>query len=130
MIWAADHTLSRRKKAFLETNFSQYREGCTSVIPGVARSLCVSQLDLPPSSFSIQVVAALLGRLAPLPGSVLRLAEVSECLVELEHISKEEAETTYDALCICPFHLEPSGLSWLQQFNLNRISVDIELSMQ
>jgi hypothetical protein len=122
--------LSRRKKALLETNYIQYREGCTSVIPGVARSLCASQLDLPPGSFSIQVVAALHGRLASLPESVLRLAEVSECLVELEHISKEEAETTYGALCICPFHLEPSGLSWLQQCNLNRISVDIELSMQ
>ena len=101
-IWAADQTLSRRKKAFLETVYSQYWECCTGSPPDVAGSIYASQLDLPPGSFTIQVVAALLDRLEPLPGSERRLVEVTESLVELEHISREAADATYEAALYLP----------------------------
>jgi len=94
-VWCADRTLSRRKKAFLETVYSQYWEGCTGVAPDVAGSLYSSQLGLPPGAFTIQVVAALLDRLEPLPGSERRLVEVTEALVELEHLSRGEADAIY-----------------------------------
>lgn len=101
-IWAADHTLSRRKKAFLETVYSQYWEGCTGMAPDVAGSIYSSQLDLPPGAFTIQVVAALLDRLEPLPGSERRLKDVTEDLVELEYISREGAENIYEKALYLP----------------------------
>jgi len=106
-IWAADHTLSRRKKAFLETVYNQFIEADGMASPDVAGSIYASQLDLPPGSFTIQVVAALLDRLDPQPGSERRLVEVTESLVELDHISREEADATYEAALYLP--LAPIG---------------------
>jgi hypothetical protein len=101
-IWAADHTLSRRKKAFLETVYNQFIEAGGMAIPDVAGHAYASQLDLPPGSFTIQVVAALLDRLAPLPGSERRLMEVTEQLVEFDHISRGAADATYEAALYLP----------------------------
>jgi hypothetical protein len=101
-IWAADHSLSRRKKAFLETVYSQFIEADGMASPDVAGHAYASQLDLPPGSCTIQVVAALLDRMAPLPGSERRLVEVTEELVEFDHISREAADATYEAALYLP----------------------------
>jgi hypothetical protein len=96
-IWAADHSLSRRKKAFLETVYNQFIESDGMAVPDIAGSIYASQLDLPPGSSTIQVVAALLDHLEPLPGPDSRLVEVTEELVEFGHISREAADATYEA---------------------------------
>ena len=49
-----------------------------------------------------QLLAALLDRLAPLPGSERRLVEVTEQLVEFDYISRESADATYEAALYLP----------------------------
>jgi hypothetical protein len=96
-IWAADHTLSRRKKAFLKTVYNQFIEAGGMGIPDVMGHAYASELDLPPGSFTIQAVAALLDQVDPLPAPGRRLVEVTDQLVEMEVIDRETAQATYEA---------------------------------
>jgi hypothetical protein len=92
--WIADRSLSRRKKAFLEMVYSQYWEAGAGCAPDTAGHYYASELDLPPGSFSIQVVAALLDLVEPQPAPS-RLVQVTEDLVEDGQISREAAEDLY-----------------------------------
>jgi hypothetical protein len=96
-IWVVDRSLSRRKKAFLETIYNQFIEADGMGIPDVMGHAYASELDLPPGSCTIQVVAALLDHLEPLPGPDSRLVKVTEELVEFDHISREAADALYEA---------------------------------
>lgn len=94
--WVADRSLSRRKKAFLETVYSQYWETGGGCAPSVIGWYYASELDLPPGSFTIQVVAALLDHLDPQEPPA-RLVQVTEDLIEDGQISREAADALYEA---------------------------------
>jgi len=95
--WIADRSLSRRKKAFLETVYSQFVDTGGIGVLDVAGHAYASELDLPPGSFTIQVVAALLDHVDPWPAPGRRLVEVTDQLLEWEVIDHETAQATYEA---------------------------------
>ncbi len=95
--WIADRRLSRRKKAFLETVYDQFLETSGGAYaPSLSGSDYSSWLDLPSGSYLVQVVAALLDHVDPLPEPPCRLVEVTEQLVEDGHIEREAAEAFYE----------------------------------
>jgi hypothetical protein len=94
--WIANNRLARRKKAFLETVYSQFQESGGLCSPDIAGSIYCEEANLPSGSFTIQVVAAVLDHVDPLPEPPSRLVEVTEQLVEDGHIEREEAEELYE----------------------------------
>jgi hypothetical protein len=94
--WIADRRLSRRKKEFLEAVYTAFQDSGGLYSPDVAGGFYCEELNLPQGGFKIQVVAALLDHLDPLPEPPTRLVEVTEQLVEDGHIEREEAEKLYE----------------------------------
>jgi hypothetical protein len=95
--WAADRQLSRRKLAFLRNAYEQISEGLHGCAPDTCGHAYSSELDLPPGSATVQVVAALLDHLEPLPEHPRRLVEVTEAMVDAGHLDREAAEAFYEA---------------------------------
>ena len=83
--WIADRTLSRRKKAFLETTHTQMmhvlqNEACME--PKVAPSWMSDELDRKDFIYECQCVADLLDYLNPRSGRIKREAEMFNALDE------------------------------------------------
>ena len=92
--WIADRTLSRRKRAFLQTVVDQFLEfGCDS--PDVASDFDCGEVDLPDGHwYGIQVVASILDALdsvseSPWPS---RLDQVTADLMDSGHLNHLDAD--------------------------------------
>lgn len=97
--WVAERKLSRRQTSFLRTVYEQAMEcmasGCA---PSIAGGAVCSDLDLPEAVYTCQLVAHLLDHLKPLQVEGiprLRLVEITEALLECDHLTEEEAEDLY-----------------------------------
>ena len=83
--WIADRTLSRRKKAFLETTHTQMvhnleYEACSE--PNVAPSWMNDELDKPELIYECQCVADLLDFLSPVKEGQTRASHIFNLLDE------------------------------------------------
>ncbi len=96
--WIANRQLSQSKLAFLENAYDQaIEDGIYNGCPlGICSSIYSSELDLPSGCATVQVIAALLDFLDPLPEHPRRLVVVTEAMVDAEHIDREEAEGFYE----------------------------------
>jgi hypothetical protein len=93
--WIADRRLPRRKLAFLRLVYDQFHDAPASCVDTACRIVC-SELDLPPGSATIQVIAALLDHIDPLPEHQHhRLIEVTDKLVVDGAWGEDAAEAFY-----------------------------------
>jgi hypothetical protein len=84
--WIADRTLSRRKRAFLQTVVDQFLES-GSDSPDIASGFDCSEVDLPDGHhYGIQVVASILDHVDPLPSAPSRLTQVTAELEASGHL--------------------------------------------
>ena len=94
--WVADRHLSRRKLAFLRNVYDQVAGGLHGCALDTCGHIYCAELDLPPGSATVQVIAALLDQLDPLPEHPRRLVQVTEAMVDAEHIDRETADAFYE----------------------------------
>jgi hypothetical protein len=94
--WIAGRRLSVRKLACLQNAYAQASEGLYGCALDTCGQIYCSELDLPPGSATVQVIAALLDHLDPLPEPPRRLVEVTEAMVDAEHIDRETADAFYE----------------------------------
>jgi hypothetical protein len=100
--WVAERKLSRRQTSFLKTVHQQTMECMGGMyVPQIAGQGLSSDLDRPEAVYTCQLVADLLDYLKPLDGACkrhARLIEVTDALVECDHLAEEEAEALYNSL--------------------------------
>jgi len=94
--WIADRRLSRRKLSFLRNAYEQVSEGLYNCPLDTCGHIYCAELDLPQGSATVQVIAALLDHLDPVPEHPRRLVQVTEAMVDADHIDREQAEAFYE----------------------------------
>ena len=94
--WIASRRLSPRNLACLQNAYDQVAEGLHGCSLDTCGQIYCAELDLPPGSATVQVIAALLDQLDPLPEHPRRLVQVTEAMVDAEHIDRETADAFYE----------------------------------
>ena len=94
--WIASRRLSSRKLAFLQNAYNQVSGGLHGLALNTCGHIYCAELDLPQGSATVQVIAALLDHLDPVPEHPRRLVQVTEAMVDADHIDREQAEAFYE----------------------------------
>jgi hypothetical protein len=97
-LWVADRQLSRRKLAFLENVYQQSVDSLDRLASfDIAPRFYCEELDVPNATYWVQVIASLLDFLKPTTGTA-RYLQVTQLLLEHDHLTDEEAEAAFNDL--------------------------------